>query len=99
MHFNIFLGKKTTFWTNCIRNPIDQFSYVSFTAVCKKMLFFLPLKIREVSPPFKGVSSDEALWKVSTGRRHHLLYYSFYLQHNMSMIVKWQHDEIAFLSK
>ena len=25
---------------------------------------------------FKGDSSDEALWRISTGRRHHLLYYS-----------------------
>jgi hypothetical protein len=34
--FKHFSSKKTTFWANCIRNPIYQFSYESFTAVCQK---------------------------------------------------------------
>ena len=33
-------------------------------------------KIREVSLPFVVDGSDIALWRISTGRRHHLLYYS-----------------------
>jgi hypothetical protein len=43
----------------------------------KRKFFSLVLgKIREVSLPFKGDGSDIALWRISTGRRHHLLYYS-----------------------
>ena len=43
----------------------------------KRKFFSLVLgKIREVSLPFKGDGSDIALWRISTGRRHRLLYYS-----------------------
>ena len=43
----------------------------------KRKFFSLVLgKIRVVSLPFKGDGSDIALWRISTGRRHHLLYYS-----------------------
>ena len=43
----------------------------------KRKFFSLVLgKIREVSLPFVVDGSDIALWRISTGRRHHLLYYS-----------------------
>ncbi len=43
----------------------------------KRKFFSLVLgKIREVSLPFVVDGSDIALWRILTGRRHHLLYYS-----------------------
>jgi hypothetical protein len=43
----------------------------------KRKFFSLVLgKIREVSLPFVVDGSDMALWRISTGQRHHLLYYS-----------------------
>jgi hypothetical protein len=43
----------------------------------KRKFFSLVLgNIRKVSPLFVGDGSDTALWRISTGRRHHLLYYS-----------------------
>ena len=43
----------------------------------KRKFFSLVLgKIRKVSLPFVVDGSDIALWRISTGRRHHLLYYS-----------------------
>ena len=43
----------------------------------KRKFFSLVLgKIREVSLLFIADDSDIALWRISTGRRHHLLYYS-----------------------
>ena len=46
--------------------------------ILKKNLFFSLVlrKIRQVSLPFVVDGSDMAIWRISTGRRDHLLYYS-----------------------
>ena len=72
---NIILSRNVFFFS--FSGGIRGFFILTRDLEKKRKFFSLVLgKIREVSLPFKGDGSDISLWRISTGRRHHLLHYS-----------------------
>ena len=70
---HIILSRNVLFLV--FRVELEDFSFWHGT-LKKTQVFQFSFRKNPLSLPFKGASSDEDLWKISTGWRHHLLYYS-----------------------